>query len=81
MCHRVLSGAPVNPRPPHNVSIKEKPFSCEINLKYSSSYVEYALPFPDTFSSSGILATKLCFILYARKFTTFAYTEDLQFYK
>jgi len=47
-------------------------------LTYSSRHREYVLPFPDTFSSSCILPTKICFMLNARKFTTFACTEDLQ---
>jgi hypothetical protein len=50
-------------------------------LTYSSRHIEYVLPFPDTFSSSGILPTEVCFILNAQKITTFAYTEDLECYK
>ena len=82
MCHRVLSGATVTLETPQWIgtsgSIQKKKFSCESNLIYSSRHIECVLPFPDTFSYSGILPTKVQFILNARMCTTFTYTEDLQ---
>jgi hypothetical protein len=77
MSHRVLSGATVT-LDTHSGSIKKNFLLLLLIMTYASRHIEYVLPFPDTFSSSGILPTKVGFILNAGKFTTFAYTEELQ---